>query len=398
MGNFHCHLLRSVVVTMASVTGLSAGATGFPTNKTDVDMFRCYVAKGATFHPKVSGYSPTNAHALALMSMAAYLDAPEAAEMAKLIGFTTVEMLDASKIEWAELETYATPSGVDDMQIMSARAKALRHAAGKRMVARTFVLFAANEDMAVISYRGTDLSRNPLPNIMTDLDFGQVPFGGEGEVHSGFDGATRIIWEQLTRMLDSVDKAVPTYITGHSLGAGLGTLTAAHLYRLYEEFSRQARQNPSLTWDRPYAQGLYTYGSSRVGDQDFVDGVQARMSRIQDMSIGNNNPVRTQPTELFPKGRSILAAPVSARVVNGQDIITRVPDPFFYKHLEGVKYFADDGTFYQDHDAKKKLRWSDNAITNLFDFKWNEAEDHKIHNYVEWTYRQLHFGAPSGCL
>ena len=76
-----------------------------------------------------------------------------------------------------------------------------------------------------------------------------LTFLNSGNVHRGFKAALLEVWTDLENYVSNLQKDnLKIWITGHSLGAALATLAADRYGNV---------------------QGLYTYGSPRVGDQDF---------------------------------------------------------------------------------------------------------------------------------
>ena len=102
-------------------------------------------------------------------------------------------------------------------------------------------------------------------------------------------------------------------MTGHSLGAALATPAAGRYGNV---------------------QGLYTYGSPRVGDQDFKD----------DFNLN------------------------TYRFVNNNDIANKVPPASMYLHLGEPKYIDSEGTIH-DHTNRWE-RWTD-EIQGQFKNKFN---------------------------
>lgn len=115
-----------------------------------------------------------------------------------------------------------------------------------------------------MSFRGTDSIRNWITNLdfdTTNCDGLPMSDDVDCEVHSGWDDA----WHQIRNSVYvSVSKAQTLYanytlvVTGHSLGGAVATIAAAHLRA------------------DGYVCDLYTYGSPRVGNQGFVDFLDAQ--------------------------------------------------------------------------------------------------------------------------
>jgi len=107
--------------------------------------------------------------------------------------------------------------------------------------------------VAVVAFRGTDAA-DPT-DIGDDADLIQVKWPQGGRVHQGFADALDHVQEDLEAALKEVKGRV--LFTGHSLGAALATLLASV-------------RKPDC---------LYTFGSPRVGDGDFVATLNGVASR-----------------------------------------------------------------------------------------------------------------------
>ncbi len=101
---------------------------------------------------------------------------------------------------------------------------------------------------AALVFRGTE----QVPeDYMHDLNTGKLRHqDGKIDVHEGFRTALDSVWKEIEQALRRLK--CPVFFTGHSLGAALATLAAA-------------RRRPTA---------LYTFGSPRVGDADFVTSLQ----------------------------------------------------------------------------------------------------------------------------
>lgn len=167
---------------------------------------------------------------------------------------------------------------------------------------------AHNDDFLILVFRGTEIRKRPgqhdfrqiMADIMADADIRLVDSAQGGKVHRGFQEALDEVWEKegLLDHLRSKDNGSRTlWFTGHSLGAALATLAAQRYGNV---------------------RGLYTYGSPRVGDQEFKNEFQVKTYRF----------------------------------VNNNDIVTRVPPPGLYHHVGDLKYIDSQGLI---HDSS--YRW-----------------------------------------
>jgi hypothetical protein len=179
--------------------------------------------------------------------------------------------------------------------------------------------FAANEQFAILSFRGTE--RDDFSDLICDLKplmVGEPPAqGGTGTirwvgrvatflkgllslgcvVHKGFQRALDQVWPETERLLTDYRRSHPNAeicFTGHSLGAALATLAV----------SRFSGGTASL----------YTIGSPRVGNRVFCDRVR------QHATLGVH------------------------RFANGDDLVTHVPiQARFYSHIEALAHHIGPG-------------------------------------------------------
>jgi pimeloyl-ACP methyl ester carboxylesterase len=106
------------------------------------------------------------------------------------------------------------------------------------------------------------------------------------------------------RELTKDDPNVGIWVTGHSLGGGLATVMAA---RILDEMDRGAKFN---------LKGLYTYGSPRVGNDEFVTRFNARTAA---------------------RGVQVV------RFRKANDVVTAIPGVFMgYKHVGKLAFLTDD--------------------------------------------------------
>ena len=157
-----------------------------------------------------------------------------------------------------------------------------------------------NATTVVVAFRGTEPAK--LEDWMTDIDTHLVP-GPFGRVHDGFWRALDYVWKDLNTFVTQYqDQGQSLWISGHSLGAALATLACARW--------REA--------DKP-VNGLYTFGSPRVGDRVF--------ERTFDQDFEARN----------------------FRFVNNGDIVTRVPLRVMgFSHVGTLAYLDDQGMLRTD--------------------------------------------------
>lgn len=172
---------------------------------------------------------------------------------------------------------------------------------------------AHNDEVIIAAFRGTEVSglnriRSIVTDILTDAQIVQVSTGFGGGVHQGFAKALEEVWGQLSSFIGGIRKQQAVWFTGHSLGGALATLAA----------DRFARTNGNV-------QGLYSFGSPRVGDERFQKNFGPQAFRIV-------------------HGRDIVTAvPISGPVAKPFSILPR-----FYKHVGELKFIDHAGKISDD--------------------------------------------------
>lgn len=136
--------------------------------------------------------------------------------------------------------------------------------------AGTQCFVAAEDRFAIVAFRGTEIWKRGTPfdadriiaDLKTDVDVRRSPWDREGTVHSGFKAALDDVWGDLQPEIAQLQaKGMRIWITGHSLGGALATLAADRLGS---------------------AQGVYTFGAPRVGDEQFRAGFECPLFRVVD--------------------------------------------------------------------------------------------------------------------
>ena len=161
---------------------------------------------------------------------------------------------------------------------------------------------------AALVFRGTE----GILDVIKDLETVPTPLPGgvEVRVHDGFEDQYASIRADVDHALNSVND--PLFIAGHSLGAALATLAAG---------GRKV-------------QGVYTFGSPRVGNQAFVNTL---------------------------KGTNIF------RVVDDQDVVTTLPPQSFgYEHVGQLHHLTEPPPISAKPLGPPKLL-ADHAPVNYID-------------------------------
>lgn len=162
-----------------------------------------------------------------------------------------------------------------------------------------FVVSTGND--IFISFRGTqtDNTTGIINDWKTNLKFNQVWFDkyGKGKVHEGFFNRFKSSWSHIEDFLkknSSEHNSKNIWLTGHSLGGAIATITLAALY--YEDLFKELG-NYNIG-------GLYTYGQPKVGNSAFCNqfkGITDRIVRVENC----NDPVAILPLSVSKKSQYI---------------------------------------------------------------------------------------------
>jgi len=215
----------------------------------------------------------------------------------------------------------------------------------------TQAFIVADAEKIILTFRGTDCMKDWLGNF--DIDLVGGPFSGR--VHEGFSRSLSLIWKDIQMTFELLQPRVTAtkagmiqgnlkeatapslWVTGHSLGAALATLSVARL-----------REKDQMV------HGLYTFGSPRVGDRKFQEEY--------------NNDFRSK----------------TFRFVNKNDVVTRVPmRTLFYSHVGQLFYIDDQQTIHTDPSFW--YRFVDGIkvrLEDIADLDLSVIENHRIENYV----------------
>jgi triacylglycerol lipase len=207
-------------------------------------------------------------------------------------------LVEAATLSYAEkdfAETHFRKAGFTNVEYIS--------------VENTQCYVVSNEDFTFVVFRGTESRRREgekdfreiIDDITTDADIRLVDSGRKGRVHKGFKDGLDHVWDRVTACVrNSAAEGGKLWITGHSLGVALATIAA---YRFQD------------------VQGLYVFGSPRVGDREFRDDFDVPSFRFE-----NNN-----------------------------DIVCRVPPSGIYQHVGELRYIDSDGRIHNDPSKWERL-------------------------------------------
>ncbi|MCA9183804.1 MAG: lipase family protein [Planctomycetales bacterium] len=195
----------------------------------------------------------------------------------------------------------------------------------------------ANQHDCVVVCRGTE--PNEWNDIKADVNALTVIAENAGRVHRGFKREVDDLWPKLERALR--DNQKPLWFTGHSLGGAMATICAGRC-KLAEISS-----NP---------EGLFTFGSPRVGNNRYINFV----------SIPHY------------------------RWVNNNDIVARVPPPWLgYSHSGREMYFNAFGRLRKYTPWRRfRDRWY-GFFLSLRSWQIDHLADHNMSKYIESLQRAL---------
>jgi hypothetical protein len=234
----------------------------------------------------------------------------------------------------------------------------------------------------IVAFRGTQVYkpglnrpleavlRDEISDIFLDAKFQFVRWPRGGYVHAGFQQGLDEIWQdELQPDLTRLTRAKPecsVWFTGHSLGGALATLAADRF---------------------PGVEGLYTFGSPRVGDAGFANGFRALGKTYR---FVNNNDIVSRVPLIGPHRKLIQGAGV-------------------YKHVGRLKYidsagkvidnpsdwnrFVDDFRGSFGHLAAASGRMTDGGLAEL---PLDHLNDHAPLYYAVHIWNQYERGLAAG--
>jgi len=130
----------------------------------------------------------------------------------------------------------------------------------------TQAFLAKSKTFAVFSFRGTQT--DSVGDIDTDIQADMLATIN-GKVHRGFDTAYNLIADDINASVSKIGK-LPLYVTGHSLGAALATIAVQSLEKSFGD----------------QIAALYTFGSPRVGNDEFDNSLKPPIYRMVNATDG----------------------------------------------------------------------------------------------------------------
>lgn len=122
-------------------------------------------------------------------------------------------------------------------------------------------MLVEHKDYLVLAFRGTET--DSLRDIKADTDASIIKCETQGMIHRGFYTAYNLIRQDIEIAIDTPElNKKPLYITGHSLGGALATIAT------------------KFTHHKGGLAACYTFGSPRVGNDDWINNIKTPIHRI----------------------------------------------------------------------------------------------------------------------
>ncbi|UCD79596.1 MAG: lipase family protein, partial [Desulfobacterales bacterium] len=170
---------------------------------------------------------------------------------------------------------------------------------------------ANNDRFAIVAFRGSEIWKKDgkfdlnkvIADLKADVDIRLTEWLPGGKVHRGFKEALEQVWPDLLPHITQLEsRGCKIWITGHSLGAALATLCAGRYGNV---------------------QGVYSFGSPRVGDDEFKENLDVNIYRV----------------------------------VNNDDIFCQVPPRGRYVHVGELKFIDRDGIMQDKRIARERSEY-----------------------------------------
>jgi len=207
----------------------------------------------------------------------------------------------------------------------------------------TFGYIAVKDDVAFIIFRGT--VRKSIPNWIVDLAVSKeslFPGVPNAKVHSGFLNAYFNIRDEMLfsikRLLLNNRNIKTIKFMGHSLGGAIATIAAV---------------DSQLNFTNTFNYEVWTFGSPRIGDKEFVNYFKSHLS--------------------------------SYRITNQKDIVIHYPPRILgFKHIPREYWFAKNNEDFkicdqsgEDPYCADSVSFPTSIIDHLTYLGYNEQDGHK---------------------
>ena len=223
----------------------------------------------------------------------------------------------------------------------------------------TQAMLVSNNKFYVLAFRGTEATS--IADIKSDMRASTIHCETGGKIHEGFSDAFSEVHIEIQEYINSLEEKKPLFITGHSLGAALATVAAKKL-----NFSHGIA-------------ACYTYGSPRVGDEEWVTNIKTPIYRLVNSA---------DPVTMLPPGADLIN--LFARLFKflpyiGKSISIILLSKFGgYYHAGDMRFLTDiSDDKYEDEELLYSVSFPRRIkayLTNLASFK-NIPKDHSITAY-----------------
>ena len=194
-------------------------------------------------------------------------------------------------------------------------------------------MFVTKHDTVVV-FRGTE--PNEWNDIRADANALTAVSETVGRIHRGFKTEVDDLWPYLKKELEPNE--LPLWFCGHSLGGAMAKICA-----------RRCLVSPI----RSEPEELYTFGSPRVGNGEYVRSVEM----------------------------------THYRWVNNNDIVTRVPPVFLgYRHSGKEIYINNVGTIQEINGWRRIKDRLSGFLGGLVRWRIDQLSDHSTLDYIDHIY------------
>ncbi|MEZ4815268.1 MAG: lipase family protein [Bdellovibrionota bacterium] len=214
------------------------------------------------------GLTEANVYWMSVMTSIAYLKYPLAFDRLKYMGFDQIYFVE----------------GPSDVEVFVAKILPKKDAKGN---------YIKDSGLSIVAFRGTDNAEDWLTNLdITTEDISE--HNGEAWLHEGFALALDEVYGEIVKILDLKNNPSPIMLTGHSMGAALGTQMAIRLV------SRETTHDKPLI-DRydDRLRGAYFFAAPRVGNIWARNILDKYMNRTRNIAVNFHSNADPAPKTPF---------------------------------------------------------------------------------------------------